>query len=67
MTTITIKNGELSKTFFNSTQDLFVFLREELSPLKLYQIDEDSLSEESLSKIKKSIGNPNKKLTDFQG
>jgi len=67
MMTITIKDGKLSKTDFNSTQDLFIFLRKELSPLKLNLIDEDSLSEESLEKIKKSINNPNKKLTDFQG
>lgn len=68
MTTITIKSGEnLSRTIFNSTQDLFIFLREELTPLQLFQIDEESLSEESLLRIKKSRNNPNKKLTDFQG
>ena len=68
MTTITIKSGEnLSRTIFNSTHDLFIFLREELAPLQLYQIDEESLSEESLNKIEKSRSNPNKKLTDFQG
>ena len=68
MTTITIKSGEnLSRTIFNSTQDLFIFLREELTPLQLFQIDEESLSKESLDKIKKSRSNPNKKLTDFQG
>ena len=65
--TITIKDGNLSKTNFNSTQDLFIYLRKELSPLKLYLIDEDYLSEESLKKIKESRNNPNKKLTDFQG
>jgi hypothetical protein len=68
MTTITIKNGEnLSQTFFNSTQDLFIYLRKELTPLKLYQIDESSLSKDSLEKVNKSINNPNKNLTDFQG
>ncbi len=68
MTTITIKNGEdFSQTIFNSTQDLFIYLRKELTPLKLYQIDEDSLSKDSLDKVKKSIVNPNKNLTDFQG
>ena len=65
--TITIKDGNLSKTNFNSTQDLFIYLRKELSPSKLYLIDEDYLSEESLKKIKESRNNPNKKLTDFQG
>ena len=68
MTTITIKSGEnLSRTIFNSTQDLSIFLREELTPLQLFQIDEESLSEETLYKIKRSRNNPDKKLTDFQG
>ncbi len=68
MTTITIKNGEnLSQTIFNSTQDLFIYLRKELTPLKLYQIDEDSLSKKTLDKITKSINDTNKNLTDFQG
>ena len=66
MTAITIKQGKLSKTVFNSTQDLFIFLREELTPLKLYQIDEDSISTESLKKIEKSRNNHNKRLTDFR-
>ena len=57
MMTITIKDGKLSKTDFNSTQDLFIFLRKELSPLKLNLIDEDYLSEESLEKIRKSKNN----------
>ena len=67
MMTITTKDGKLSKTNFNSTQDLFIYLRKELTPLKLYLIDEDYLSEESLKKIEMSRNNPNKKLTDFQG
>lgn len=67
MTTITIKNGKLSKMNFESAQDLFVYLRKKLSPLQLFAIDENSLSEESLDKIKKSMSNPNKNLTDFQG
>lgn len=67
MTSITIKNGKLSKMNFESAQDLFVYLRKKLSPLQLFAIDENSLSEESLDKIKKSMSNLNKNLTDFQG
>ena len=52
---------------FESAQDLFVYLRKKLSPLQLFAIDENSLSEESLDKIKKSMSNLNKNLTDFQG
>ena len=62
-----IKNGKLSKMNFESAQDLFVYLRKKLSPLQLFAIDENSLSEESLDKIKKSMSNLNKNLTDFQG
>ncbi len=67
MTNITIKNGTLSKTEFNSTQELFIYLREELSPLKLYLVDDESISEESLKIIERSKNNSRKKLTDFQG
>lgn len=67
MNTITIKNGNISKTDFNSTQELFVFLREELSPLELFAVDETNISETSLKKIKNSQENPDRKLTNFQG
>ena len=67
MTTITIKNGKLSKMNFDSDQELFVYLREKLSPIQLFAIDENSLQKESLNKIKKSKNNPHKNLTDFQG
>ena len=67
MTTITIKNGELSKMDFESTEELFVYLRNTLSPVQLFAIDEDLLSEETLDLIKKSKNNPHKNLTDFQG
>ena len=53
MTTITIKNGdELSKTNFDSTQELFSFLRNKLSPIQLFAVDEESLTKESLEKIR---------------
>lgn len=67
MTTITIKNGKLPKNNFDSTQELFVYLREKLSPIQLFAIEEENLSEQSLDKIMKSKNNPKKKLTDFQG
>lgn len=67
MTNITIKNGKLSKTEFNSTEELFIYLKEKLSPLKLYLVDDESISEESLIKIERSRSNLNKKITDFQG
>ena len=54
MTQITIKKGSLSKTEFNSAEELYVYLKEKLTPLKLYLIDEESISEESLTKIKNS-------------
>ncbi|MCF6268464.1 MAG: hypothetical protein L3J41_02000 [Melioribacteraceae bacterium] len=69
MTTFTIKKGfkKNPKTEFETARELFIYLREKLSPIKLYQIDEDSLSEDSLEKIEKSRTNSDKKLTDFQG
>ena len=67
MTQITIKKGFMSKTEFNSTEELYIYLKEKLTPLKLYLIDEESISVESLAKIKNSKNSQNKKLTDFQG
>ncbi len=67
MTQITIKKGFMSKTEFNSTEELYIYLKEKLTPLKLYLIDEESISAESLAKIKNSKNSQNKKLTDFQG
>lgn len=67
MTQITIKKGNLSKTEFNSAEELYIYLKEKLAPLKLYLIDEESISEESLKKIELSKNNLDKKLKDFQG
>lgn len=69
MTTITINNDQnkFSKTSFETLEELYVFLKEELTPLKLYLVDDEDLSEKSLKKIEESKNNPNRKLTDFQG
>jgi len=48
-------------------EELYIYLKEELNPLKLFLIDEENLSKASLDKIKKSKNNTNRKLTDFQG
>lgn len=66
MTQITIKKGKLSKTEFNSAKELFIFLKEKLTPLKLYFVDEDRIAAESLKKIELSKNNPNKQLSNFQ-
>ena len=52
MTTITIKNGSLKKTNFSNSKDLFLYLKQELNPLKIYLVDEESISETSLQKIR---------------
>jgi hypothetical protein len=41
MTTITIKNGQkrFRKTNFETVEELYVYLKEELNPLKLFLID----------------------------
>lgn len=66
MTQIIIKGGNLSKTEFSSVEELYVYLKEKLAPLKLYLIDEEIISVESLKKIEISKNNPHRKLTDFQ-
>ncbi len=67
MTQITVKKGTLSKTEFNSAKELFIYLKDKLAPLKLYLIDEQEISTESLKKIELSKNDLHKKLTDFKG
>ncbi len=69
MTTFTIKNSQnkFSKTSFEDAKDLFIFLRQELTPLSLFEVDPADLKASSLEKLKKSAENKAKKLTNFQG
>ncbi len=69
MTTITVNRGlnKNPKTKFDTAQELFIYLREKLFPIKLYQVDEESLSNSSIEKIEESRNNPNRKLADFKG
>ena len=67
MTTITIEEDiALKKTKFKTAQDLISALRS-LSPLELFEVDEDTISTDSLKKINLSRKNQQKNLTNFQG
>ena len=67
MTTITIEEDiALKKTKFKTVQELMSALRS-LSPLELFEVDEEDISPESLKKINLSRKNQQKNLTDFQG
>ena len=67
MTTITIEEDiALKSTQFKTVQELMIALRS-LSPLELFEVDEEDISPESLKKINLSRKNQQKNLTDFQG
>ena len=67
-TTFTVRNGKkFTKTDFNSLNELFVFLREELSPLKIYLVDDEDIPNHVLKSIEKSEKEGELDVIDFQG
>ena len=68
MTTITIKDNKfLQKTEFESAKELFVFLREKLSPVTVFQVDHENIPKSILASIHKSNKNDENDIVDFKG
>ncbi len=68
MTTITIENGEkLPKTRFRTTKELFIYLREKLSPVSVYLIDDKDIPESIRKNIELSEQEGENDIVDFQG
>ena len=68
MTTITIENGEkLPKTRFRTTKELYIYLREKLSPVSIYLVDDKDIPENILKNIEKAENEGEDDVIDFQG
>ncbi|NOX86491.1 MAG: hypothetical protein GXO86_11110 [Chlorobi bacterium] len=68
MTTITIENGEkLPKTKFRTTKELYIYLRDKLSPVSIYLIDDEEIPESIRKNIEKAEQEGEDDIIDFQG
>lgn len=68
MTTITIQKGQdFLKTDFETPQELFVFLREKLTPVSIYLVDDESIPKSILDSIEKAENEGDSDTKDFQG
>ena len=68
MTTITIKDTKyLPKTEFESTRELFIFLREELSPVTIFLADEENIPDSIYASVKKAEKEGENDVIDFKG
>ena len=69
MTTITIKNGQkqFTKTSFDTVKELFVYLREKLSPVSIYLVDDSDIPESINKSIEKAAREGEGDTIDFKG
>ena len=68
MTTITIKKSKgFSKTNFESPQELYAFLRDKLSPVPIFLVDDEGIPESILDSINKAESEGDDDIIDFQG
>jgi hypothetical protein len=68
MTTITIKKSQVfSKTNFESPQELYAFLRDQLSPVPIFFPDDDDIPKSILDSIHKAEAEGDNDIIDFQG
>jgi hypothetical protein len=66
MTTITIQNSkEFPITNFESARDLFVFLREKLSPVQIHLVDDDEIPQTILDSIEQAEKEGDNDIIDF--
>ncbi|RLD30649.1 MAG: hypothetical protein DRJ02_10220 [Bacteroidetes bacterium] len=68
MTTITIENGEkLRKTKFRTAKELYIYLRNKLSPVSIYLVDDEEIPESILKNIEKAEQEGEDDAIDFKG
>lgn len=68
MTTITIREDtELLKTEFDSTKELFEFLRKKLSPVPIFLVDDEDIPKSISDSIEKAQEEADDAIIDFQG
>ena len=68
MTTITIEDGEkLPKTKFRTAKELYIYLRDKLSPVSIYLIDDEDIPDSIRKNIEKAEREGEDDAIDFQG
>ena len=69
MTTITVKEGneKFTKKNFNSAKDLFIYLREVLSPVEIHLIEDVDIPESLNKSIEQAFEDGDKDTVDFKG
>ena len=68
MTTFTIKEdiNKFSKTEFNTSKELYLYLKEKISPVSVFLVNEN-IPKSVLSSIKKSEEEGEDDVVDFKG
>ena len=69
MTTITIESGlsKDSQTKFKTARELFIYLRESLSPVSIFLVDDTHIPESIRSSIEKAEQEGENNVIDFTG
>lgn len=68
MTTITIKKSKgFSKTDFESPKELFEYLRDKLTPVPVYLVDNNEIPENLRKSIEEAESEGEKDIVDFRG
>jgi hypothetical protein len=68
MTTITIKDSsELYKTEFDTTRELYIYLRKKLSPVSIFLVDDNNVPEFVLKSVKNAAEEGEDDLINFKG
>ena len=68
MTTITIENGDkLMKTRFRTTKELYIYLRERLSPVSVFLVDDEDIPETIRKNIEKAEQAGENDIVDVKG
>jgi len=69
MTTFTIKKDfkNNTKTEFETARELFIYLREKLTPISIFLVDDNTIPESIRASIEKSEQEGENNLIDFKG
>lgn len=69
MTTITIKNGlkESPKTYFETAQELYIYLRENLFPVPVFLVDDGDIPKSIRASIEEAEQEGESDVIDFKG
>ncbi|MCF6270779.1 MAG: hypothetical protein L3J41_13775 [Melioribacteraceae bacterium] len=69
MTTLTVKKDfeKNMKTEFETARELFIYLREKLTPISIFLVEDDTIPKSIRASIEKSEQEGENDLIDFKG